>query len=124
MPNHKQQVISKKQTSDDFPCHFGSWRLSGVCCLGLVVLCRLSTVGCLLFVVSCRSAKPPPEPPLAVERAERATSQAVELLQHENWPAAAAEWKKAADAASLLNDRKGEAVALHNLAQAQRMLPD
>ncbi len=51
-------------------------------------------------------------------------SQAVELSQQENWPAAAAEWKRAADAASLLNDQKAEAIALHNLAQAQRQLGD
>jgi tetratricopeptide (TPR) repeat protein len=51
-------------------------------------------------------------------------SQAQGLSQQQNWPAAAAEWKRAADDASLLNDRTNEAVALHNLAQAQVQLKD
>jgi tetratricopeptide (TPR) repeat protein len=79
----------------------------------------------LVFVVSaCRSAKPKPEPPTAVARAERSMSQAQGLSEQQNWPAAVAEWRRAADDASLLNDRTNEAIALHNLAQAQRQLHD
>jgi tetratricopeptide (TPR) repeat protein len=74
--------------------------------------------------VGCRSAKPKPEPPVAVSRAERAMSQAQSLSQQENWPAAVAEWKRAADDASLLNDRGSEAIALHNLARAQAQVND
>lgn len=73
-------------------------------------------------VSACRSAKPPPEPPIAIARAERSMSQAQHLTEQQNWPAAAAEWRKAADEASLLNDQTNEAVALHNLADAQRHL--
>jgi tetratricopeptide (TPR) repeat protein len=51
-------------------------------------------------------------------------SQAQGLSEQENWPAALAQWRKAADDASLLNDRTKEAIALHNLAQAQRQLHD
>ena len=51
-------------------------------------------------------------------------SQAQGLSEQQNWPAAVAEWRKAADDASLLNDRTNEAIALHNLAQAQRQLHD
>ena len=49
-------------------------------------------------------------------------SQAVALSEQGNWTAAAVEWRRGADRASLLNDRAGEAIALHNLAQAQRQL--
>ena len=54
--------------------------------------------------------------------AERADSQAMKLSLQENWAAAAGAWQQAADRYSLLNDRRGEAVALHNLAQAERAL--
>jgi tetratricopeptide (TPR) repeat protein len=54
--------------------------------------------------------------------ANRTASQAVELSQRQNWPAAAREWKLAVDRFALLNDRAGEAVALHNLGQAQIQL--
>ena len=70
----------------------------------------------------CRSAKPPPEPPVAVARAERTMSQAQGLSEQQNWPAAANEWSNAAKEASLLNDGAGEATALHNLADAERQL--
>jgi tetratricopeptide (TPR) repeat protein len=46
------------------------------------------------------------------------------LSQQQNWPAAVAEWKRAADDASLLNDRASETIALRNLAQAQAQLKD
>jgi tetratricopeptide (TPR) repeat protein len=55
--------------------------------------------------------------------AERAEEQAVKLSQEQqNWPAAVRAWQLAADRFSLLNDLPGEAVALHNLAQAERQL--
>jgi tetratricopeptide (TPR) repeat protein len=85
-------------------------------------LFAVPVLACAVSLCGCRSAKPKPEPPLAVTRAERSMSQAQELSLQQNWSAAAAEWKKAADEASLLNDRTNEAVALHNLANAQRHL--
>jgi tetratricopeptide (TPR) repeat protein len=75
-----------------------------------------------ISVAGCRSAKPPPEPPLAVARAERASVQARNLAEQQNWGAAAAEWRNAAKEASLLNDGVGEATALHNLADTERQL--
>jgi tetratricopeptide (TPR) repeat protein len=80
------------------------------------------TVACisLLAFLGCRSAPPPPPAASAVTMAERAESQAQKLSdQGQNWPAAARAWQLAADRFSLLNDLAGEAVALHNLAQAQ-----
>lgn len=74
------------------------------------------------FLLGCASAKPPPERPVALRPAQRATEQAAKLAQQQNWPAAAREWQKAADQFHLLNDRANEAVALHNLAQATREL--
>jgi len=55
--------------------------------------------------------------------AERAEEQAAKLSeQQQDWPAAARAWQLAADRFALLNDIAAEAVALHNLAQAQREL--
>jgi tetratricopeptide (TPR) repeat protein len=76
----------------------------------------------VLGAFGCRSAKPPPEPPIAVARAERARVQARNLAEQQNWGAAAAEWRNAAKEASLLNDAAGEATALHNLADTERQL--
>ena len=77
----------------------------------------------VFFLLGCRSAAPPKPPPVAVNMAERAEEQAVKLSsQQQNWPAAARAWQLAADRFSLLNDVAGEAVALHNLSQAERAL--
>ena len=76
----------------------------------------------LAFLLGCTSSKPPPPAPLAVTTANRAAGQAAELSQRQNWVAAARQWKLAVDRFALLNDRAGEATALHNLAQAQREL--
>jgi tetratricopeptide (TPR) repeat protein len=55
--------------------------------------------------------------------AQRALDQATRLSeQGQNWLAAVRAWQLAADRFSLLNDRAGEATALHNLAQAEREL--
>src|SRR5882672_9075852 len=86
---------------------------------------RLARVAAVVYTVSlalagCRSAAPRPPAAPAVTVAERAESQAQKLSdQGQNWPAAAHAWQLAADRFSLLNDLAGEAVALHNLAQAQ-----
>src|SRR5688572_553929 len=85
------------------------WLFLGICCL-------------LFGVSACRSTKPPPEPPIAIEQRDRVMTQAAALSEQGNWTAAAVEWRRAADRASLLNDQAGEAIALHNLAQAQRQL--
>ena len=74
--------------------------------------------------MGCTSTKPPPPAPLAVATANRTAGQAVELSQRQNWVAAARQWQLAVDRFALLNDRAGEATALHNLAQAQRELGD
>ena len=86
------------------------------------VWCFIGVWGLGFGACGCRSSKPPPEPPVAVARAERSTAQAQGLSEQENWPAAASEWSKAAKEASLLNDGAGEATALHNLADAERQL--
>ncbi|MBI5396067.1 MAG: hypothetical protein HZA91_12290 [Verrucomicrobia bacterium] len=48
----------------------------------------------------------------------------MKLSASENWSAAAREWQRAVERHRLLNDRAGEAIALHNLAHAQRELGD
>lgn len=87
----------------------GFWSFFGICFL-------------LFGLSACRSAKPAPEPPVAVARAERAIAQAQGLSEQGNWPAAVTEWRRAADEASLLHDRASEAIALHNLARAESQL--
>ena len=82
---------------------------------------------CLLPVSGCRSAKPPPPIPEAAAVARRITSQAETLSGQENWPAAATEWRKAAEQFALLNDQRQQAIAIHNQGQAeqeQRHLPE
>src|SRR5258708_22506329 len=76
----------------------------------------------LLFLLGCSTAKPLPPAPVAVSRAERTAEQAAKLSESQNWPAAAQEWKLAAERFGLLNNQTREAVALHNLAQAQHEL--
>jgi tetratricopeptide (TPR) repeat protein len=77
-------------------------------------------IGCALF--GCRSSRPPPPRPPAVLQAERSALQAARLSDLQNWPAAAHAWARAVENYSLLNDRPHEAIALHNLAQAEREL--
>ena len=87
-----------------------------------VHLSRLASMVCiaLLALFGCRSASPPPPAAPAVSMAERAEAQAQKLSdQGQNWLAAARAWQLAADRFSLLNDLAGEALALHNLAQAE-----
>jgi tetratricopeptide (TPR) repeat protein len=57
-----------------------------------------------------------------VSAAQRAAEEAMKLSESQNWPAAARAWQRAADRTALLNDRAGEAVALHNLALAKKEL--
>jgi tetratricopeptide (TPR) repeat protein len=78
----------------------------------------------LLLLSACSSAPPPPVLPPAVAQANHAAESARKLSTNENWPAAAREWQNAVDRYRLLNDRAGEAVALHNLSQACRALGD
>src|SRR3989440_3214017 len=74
-----------------------------------------------LALPGCRSAPPPAPPPPAVSMAERAEQQALKISsQDQNWPAAARAWQLAADRYALLNDVPRQAMALHNLAQAER----
>lgn len=78
----------------------------------------------LAFFTACSSTPPPPPKPAAVGQAEQAAATATKLTAQQNWSAAAREWQRAVDRYRLLNDRAGEAVALHNLAQAKRELGD
>ncbi len=88
-----------------------------------LLLAALGSLSLAGLWTGCTTAKPPsPPPPTKVAAAQRAAEQAAQLSQVQNWPAAAREWQLAADSYSLLNDRTNEAIALHNLAQAQREL--
>lgn len=78
----------------------------------------------LAFFAGCSSAPPPPSKPAAVGQAEQSAAAAAKLIAQQNWSAAAREWQRAVERYRLLNDRAGEAVALHNLAQAKRELGD
>jgi tetratricopeptide (TPR) repeat protein len=110
-PNPAPQRIIKSQYPTGAGLRLGCWGFFGICGLGFGVL-----------VCGCRSAKPRPEPPMAVTRAERSLAQAKGLSEQQNWTAAAAEWRNAASDASLLNDGAREAIALHNLADTERQL--
>lgn len=74
------------------------------------------------LLAGCSSTKLPAPLPRAADVAERSASQATKLSEAQNWPAAAREWRQAVDRFSLLNDQANQAIALHNLAQAQREL--
>ena len=89
---------------------------------GRALVLLLSSAAAATFLAGCSSTKPPAPAPPALSLAEHTAAQAAKLSQAQNWPAAAREWRRAADRFSLLNDEAGEAVALHNLAQAQREL--
>lgn len=72
--------------------------------------------------LGCSSAKPPPPLPPARAAATKTAAQAATLTQNDNWPAAAAQWSKAADRYRLVNDLPQLAIALHNLGLAQSHL--
>ena len=91
------------------PAHRSGWFLN-------------SSLTALLLLTGCSTAKPPPPAPVAIEQAQRAAEQAAQLADAANWPAAEHEWQLAADRFHLLNDRGDYAMALHNLAQAERQL--
>jgi tetratricopeptide (TPR) repeat protein len=76
----------------------------------------------LLLLTACSSTPPPPVVPAAVAQADHAAEAAQKLSTNKNWSAAAREWQNAVDRYRLLNNRANEAIALHNLAQAQRAL--
>jgi len=78
----------------------------------------------LVLLCGCRSAPPPAPVPAARLQAMRVAENAARLSQAENWTAAIFEWQTAADRFALLNDRTNEAVAWHNLGQAQRETGD
>jgi tetratricopeptide (TPR) repeat protein len=78
----------------------------------------------ITVLAGCRSAKPPPAPPVHLEEAQRAATQAAKLTSEENWLAAAAQWQLAADLYFLLNDRTRAAIALHNSGEAHRNVGD
>jgi tetratricopeptide (TPR) repeat protein len=80
----------------------------------------LAALLALVCCLACRSAKPPAPVPQAVGVAARFTTQAETLSEQQNWPAAAAEWKKSAEQSGLLNDLPQQAVALHNQGEAEQ----
>jgi len=82
----------------------------------------LVLVACVL--IGCSSAKPPPPTPPPIATAQRSASQAAKLTDAGNWSAAARAWQTALDDYRLLNDRRNEALALHNLAEAKGQLGD
>ncbi len=82
----------------------------------------VSLILLLPLLVGCSSARTPPAVPVAVVRAQWTAERAAKLSQSRNWPAAAQEWSLAAERFGLLNDQASEAIALHNLGQAQREL--
>lgn len=87
-------------------------------------VCHLPSAICLLLLSACSSSPPPPVLPVAVAQASYAADMARKLSANENWSVAAREWQNAVDRYRLLNDRASEAIAFHNLAQAQRALGD
>src|SRR5713226_7549153 len=91
-------------------------------CKLLAATAQIVSPTLLSLLLGCSTAQPLPPAPVAVSRAEQSAEQAAKLSESQNWPAAAQEWKLAAERFGLLNDQAREAVALHNLAQAQREL--
>lgn len=75
-----------------------------------------------IILVGCSSTPPPSPAPLSKVVSVQAAETAARLSQAGNWVAAAREWQKAADWFTALNDPVLEAMALHNLAQAQKEL--
>ena len=91
-------------------------------CELLAATARVLSPVLLPCLLGCSTTQTLPPAPVAATQAERTAEQAAKLSASQNWPAAAKEWKLAAERFELLNDQGREAVALHNLAQAQREL--
>jgi tetratricopeptide (TPR) repeat protein len=79
-----------------------------------------AAIGALMM--SCTSAPAPKPVPQPIGLARMTADGATKLSETQNWTAAAREWQQAADRFTLLNDRANQALALHNLAHAQRHL--
>jgi tetratricopeptide (TPR) repeat protein len=108
-PNRHRKAFSTQPCAD----------MKAACSIKIVTLSAFSL---LVLLAGCRSAPPPPPKPVPVQKATRATEQAARLTEQRNWPAAARQWEAAVSHYRLLNDRRNEAIALHNLAQAERAL--
>src|SRR6266568_93752 len=91
-------------------------------CELLAAIAQVLSPVLLPCLLGCSTTRTLPPVPVAVSRAERTAEQAAKLSESQNWPAAAQEWKLAAERFGLLNDQAREAVALHNLAQAERKI--
>jgi tetratricopeptide (TPR) repeat protein len=72
--------------------------------------------------VGCSSTRPPVAAPETLRLADQAASEAARHAAARRYEAAAKGWRAAADQYELLNRRGSQAVALHNLAQAERRL--
>jgi tetratricopeptide (TPR) repeat protein len=75
-----------------------------------------------VLLPGCSSTKPVAPEPAAVSQARLQADNAAKLTGAGNWTSAARAWQQAAEGYALLNDRANEAIAWHNLAQAQREL--
>ncbi len=75
-----------------------------------------------VLLPGCSSTKPVAPVPAAVSQARLQADNAAKLTGAGNWTAAARAWQQTAEDYALLNDRANEAIAWHNLAQAQREL--
>jgi tetratricopeptide (TPR) repeat protein len=88
-------------------------------CLGSKSLAVFAT---FILISGCSSTKPVAPAPVAVSQARLQADNAAKLTGAGNWTAAARAWQQTAEGYALLNDRANEAIAWHNLAQAQREL--
>src|SRR5688500_8543253 len=88
-----------------------------------ILRCTLSLL-LILIITGCagRRAAPASALPFRFQQAQRAQDQAMKLLRAQNWSAAAPAWQAVADQFRLLNEEPNEALALHNLARAEREL--
>jgi tetratricopeptide (TPR) repeat protein len=81
-------------------------------------LFNAAMLACML--AGCASAPPPAPVPETRQRAFYSASVAAKLSRAENWNAAAKQWQQTAESFALIYDRTNQAIAWHNLAQAER----
>jgi tetratricopeptide (TPR) repeat protein len=74
----------------------------------------------LVTFLGCSSTPPASPPPESVQEADQYKNSATRFSSRQQWAAAARDWERAARQYGLLNQRSQQAIALHNLAQAQR----
>ena len=82
----------------------------------------MAVFAAFILLPGCSSTKPVAPAPVAVSQARLLAENAAKLTGAGNWTSAARVWQQTAEDYALLNDRANEAIAWHNLAQAQREL--